>query len=56
MCEGANRFMDGTFKVTPRLFRQLFTLHVMMQGKLVPCVYALMLCKQKSAYSEFFDG
>ena len=39
-----------------RLFRQLFTLHVMMQGKLVPCVYALMLSKQKSTYKRVFRG
>ena len=47
-------FMDGTFKVAPRLFKQLFTVHVMPEGKVIPCAYALMASKSKRSYQRVF--
>ena len=47
-------FMDGTFKVAPRLFKQLFTVHVMLEGKVIPCAYALMASKSKRSYQRVF--
>ncbi|XP_003367923.1 conserved hypothetical protein, partial [Trichinella spiralis] len=33
--------MDGTFKIIPQWYQQLFTIHVFVAGKLVPAVYCL---------------
>ncbi|KRY07426.1 hypothetical protein T01_11555 [Trichinella spiralis] len=33
--------MDGTFKIVPQWYQQLFTLHAFVAGKLVPEVYCL---------------
>lgn len=37
-----NWYVDGTFDVAPELFYQLFTLHVFVKGKNLPCIYALL--------------
>ena len=47
-------FMDGTFKVVPNMFRQLFTLHTMRDRKLLPCVNVLMRSKRRGAYCRVF--
>ncbi|XP_003378172.1 hypothetical protein Tsp_02461 [Trichinella spiralis] len=36
--------LDGTFKVVPQWYQQLFTIHAFLAGKLVPAVY---LCTNK---------
>ncbi|KRZ65818.1 hypothetical protein T10_8862 [Trichinella papuae] len=33
--------MDGTFKVVPQWYQQLFTIHAFVAGKLMPAVYCL---------------
>ena len=43
-------FCDGTFKVVPGLFYQLFTIHAMVNGHMVPCVFALLPNKQQTTY------
>ncbi|ODM87032.1 hypothetical protein Ocin01_19650 [Orchesella cincta] len=35
-------YADGTFKVAPLLFDQLYTIHVSRFGKVIPTVYALL--------------
>ena len=52
--ENSSWFMDGTFKVAPRLFRQLFTIHIMIAGKVIPCVYGLMALKSEMSYKWIF--
>ena len=32
-------FCDGTFKVTPDLFYQLYTIHALSENYVIPCVY-----------------
>ena len=47
---------DGTFKVTPRHFHQLFTLHVCLDnGYVIPTVYALLPDKKTSTYKNFVE-
>ena len=43
-------FVDGTFKVVPSIFYQLFTIHAMTNGHVVPCVFALLPNKQQVTY------
>ncbi|KRX99734.1 hypothetical protein T12_5940 [Trichinella patagoniensis] len=33
--------MDGTFKIVPHWYEQLFTIHLFATAKLVPAVYCL---------------
>ena len=32
-------FCDGTFKIVPELFYQLFTIHLLVNDKTVPCLF-----------------
>ena len=45
---------DGTFKATPVLWSQLYTLHGAKNGYTVPCVYALLPDKRKETYTRLF--
>ena len=48
-------FMDGTFKVVPELFFQLYTIHALHNSQVIPCVYALLPNKQQLIYTAFFQ-
>ncbi|KRX51856.1 hypothetical protein T09_12349 [Trichinella sp. T9] len=48
--------MDGTFKIVPEWYQQMFTIHVFIAGKLVPLVYCLTVHKDLSTYCEIFDN
>jgi len=45
-----NWFVDGTFKCTPTLFTQIYTIHVLKTNSLIPTVYALLPNKSQKAY------
>lgn len=47
-------FMDGTFKISPRQFVQLFTLHIIHMGFFVPLVYGLLKDKSAETYYHMF--
>lgn len=46
--------MDGTFYIAPKLFHQLYTLHVLYNGMMVPCIYALMPNRLVETYVKLF--
>ena len=46
-------FMDGTFKTVPVIFDQLYTIHGMKNGYVIPLVYALLPNKREETYSNF---
>ncbi|CAF4368619.1 unnamed protein product [Rotaria sp. Silwood2] len=48
-------FADGTFKVCPDEFYQLFTLHAMMTNSIIPLVYGLLIGKSTNDYNLFFE-
>ena len=48
-------FMDGTFKATPRIYAQLYSIHGLYHEHFVPLVYALLSDTQRSSYHELFD-
>uniref|UniRef100_T1ITD8 MULE transposase domain-containing protein n=1 Tax=Strigamia maritima TaxID=126957 RepID=T1ITD8_STRMM len=59
LCHASSILCDGTFKVVPRLFTQLFTLHVAIGGsdetkRILPVVYCLMERKTKESYIAVF--
>ena len=45
---------DGTFKVCPRLWCQLYTVHAVTEGYCLPCVYALLPNKTQEAYTRMW--
>ncbi len=47
--------MDGTFKIVPQLFFQLYTVHALIQGQTIPCAYGLLPNKQEVTYTNFFQ-
>ncbi|KRY30932.1 hypothetical protein T01_11523 [Trichinella spiralis] len=48
--------MDGTFKVVPQWYQQLFTIHAFVAGKLVPAVYCLCTGKDIGTYGFIFQA
>lgn len=48
-------YVDGTFKTTPLLFTQLFTIHGVDEKISMPLVYALLPNKTQSTYIELFE-
>ncbi|KRX12354.1 hypothetical protein T07_199, partial [Trichinella nelsoni] len=48
--------MDGTFKIVPKWYQQLFTIHAFVAGKLVPAVYCLCTGKDIGTYGYIFQA
>lgn len=55
LSESNEWFIDGTFSVSPDIFKQLVTLNVIYSGMNLPLVYALLPNKAELAYKKFFD-
>ncbi|CAF0775449.1 unnamed protein product [Adineta steineri] len=47
---------DGTFKMSPQLFYQLYTLHGFVCGRALPLVYCFISGKSEPLYGEMFDN
>ena len=52
--ESQNWYVDGTFKVVPEQFFQLYTIHAQKGGMVIPCVYALLTNKSELTYTRLF--
>ena len=48
-------FCDGTFKVVPELFYQLYTVHAKVGTGIFPCIYALLPNKTQATYGHLFQ-
>lgn len=46
---------DGTFKVSPNLFYQVYTVHALIRNNVIPCVFVLLPNKQKDTYSRMWS-
>ena len=46
---------DGTFHVAPQHFYQLYTLHGVVMGQLLPLVYCLLARKHRPTYLSLFQ-
>jgi hypothetical protein len=49
-------YMDGTFSTCPRIFYQLFTINIIVDGKQVPALYALLPSKSRETYNKMFTS
>ena len=47
--------MDGTFKSVPRLFSQLYTIHGLYRGHVVPLVFCLLDSKTRATYHSVLN-
>ncbi|CAM4928514.1 unnamed protein product [Rotaria socialis] len=47
-------FVDGTFKVCPEDFYQMFTLHGLYKSQVIPLVYGLLVGNKTTDYDHFF--
>ena len=48
-------FADGTFKVAPSLWQQVYTGEAFVQGFTLPCFYALLPNKKGATYKRMWD-
>ena len=53
--DASNWFADGTFKVVPIQFFQLYTIHCEKDGYTIPCIYALLKDKRETTYNKLFN-
>ena len=49
-------FADGTFRESPPLFAQVYTIHSARLGQILPAVYALLPNKQGATYNLLFQA
>ena len=49
-------YMDGTFRICPPQFYQVFTIHIFPHDsrRLIPCMYCLLTGKTEMIYSKLF--
>ncbi|CAF0945502.1 unnamed protein product [Brachionus calyciflorus] len=47
-------YIDGTFDITPYLFKQVFSVHIIVNNKVLPMVYALVPNKTQVSYTKLF--
>lgn len=47
-------YVDGTFSVSPVLFKQVLTLNVIFRGRNLRLVYSLLPNKSEATYTRFF--
>jgi hypothetical protein len=48
-------FADGTFRVTPEGFDQLYTIHSLYNGQVFPCIYALLHGRTETVYRRLIQ-
>nr|XP_042912364.1 uncharacterized protein LOC122272586 [Parasteatoda tepidariorum] len=55
LCASPKLFLDGTFKVTPKIFKQLYTLHGDYMGQIFPMAFCLLGGKTFALYKRLFE-
>lgn len=48
-------FCDGTFYTCPSLFYQIYSIHIQIDDKMTPVVYAFLPGKSQAIYRRFFS-
>ena len=56
LVESDNWYADGTFKVCPGVFYQLYTFHAQRAGRIFPCIFALLPNKTEITYRRLMDA
>ena len=45
-------FMDGTFKLCPQIFHQIYTIHTLINNPVFPCLFVLLPSKTENIYTR----
>lgn len=53
LCQAETIYMDGTFKLAPEMFHQIYSIHVEVMGKIIPVCVGLLPNKNAVTYSRF---
>ena len=48
-------FMDGTSKLCPQIFFQIYSIHALVNNQTLPCVFGLLPNKTENTYNRFFE-
>ena len=51
----SNWYANGTFKTEPPLFNQLYSIHGVVNGDVLPLIYTLMANKTEERYNKLFS-
>lgn len=54
LCEAERIFIDGTFKIVPALFHQLYTVHAKYKGQVFPLIFALLQSQSQFHYESMW--
>ena len=54
LSEFSDWYADGTFDVSPTFFKQVYTIHVVVDYHAYPVLYALLPNKKQCTYKKFF--
>ena len=55
LCNSNTLFADGTFRTAPRLFRQFYTVHGIVENNVYPLVFCLDTRKTETMYTEIIE-
>lgn len=47
-------YCDGTFNISPTIFKQVYTFHIIIRGTTLPMLYALLPNKKQTTYKKLF--
>lgn len=53
MCQADTIYMDGTFKLSPEMFLQIYSIHIEVMGTSIPVCVGLLPNKTQATYSRF---
>lgn len=56
LCRAAVWFVDGNFRMSPLIFKQLFIIRAPLGNCFVTCAYAFLPNKSEEAYAELFQA
>lgn len=54
LCHAPTIWMDGTFKSSPRIFAQIYTMHIKVGGQFFPVLHAFLPDKTQLTYTRLF--
>lgn len=54
LCQAPTIYLDGTFKVVPSIFCQLYSLHAFYKNQMMPLCFFLLPNKEKETYKRMF--
>jgi hypothetical protein len=56
MAQCTHWFADGTFKTSPPLFSQVYTIHALIYNDIIPTIFVLMPNRTESTYNRVFSA